>query len=101
MDKEMRKRLEEAAEEYIESQDYMELENEFLMDEEGTCITRIYRDKQVEDSFLAGAEHGYKVAIAICNDVIVDVANEFFGDYAQSCGLANKVLDKMNKLWEE
>lgn len=56
MDKELRNRLEEAAEKYTESQDYMELENEFLMDDEGTCITRIYRGSQVEDSFLAGAE---------------------------------------------
>lgn len=106
MDAEMRKKLEEAAKGYAD-------ENYEVDYSAGTTPYSVGLDEGAhdgaEDGFLAGAEHGYKEAIAQAKEWIqknVPIIYTEEGDYVRyknvplTIYLANFEAD-MNKLWED
>lgn len=89
MEKDLRNRLEEAARKSFEERypDGIDL----------------YKDAQI-DGFIAGAEHGYKEAIALVKEWWWENIDALFGHKITKDEFDNLIADfesDMNKLWED
>ena len=94
MDKELRKRLEEAAKNYAD-------ENYYVDYSAGTTPYSVGLEEGehdgAEDGFLAGAEYGYKEAIALATEWL----NNHLGKDNGTPYFIKAFEADMNKLWEE
>ena len=55
------------------------------------------REKAVEQGYVAGAQEQRKIDIDKACEIVRNIANEYFGDWEQSC----KVEDTLRKAMEE
>lgn len=55
------------------------------------------REKAVEEGYIAGANEQRKIDIDNACEIVRNIANEYFGDWEQSC----KVEDTFRKAMEE
>lgn len=101
MTEEMRKRLEEVAREYA-------YENYKVDYSVGTTPYSVGLDEGArvgaEDGFLAGAEWGYKEAIAMAKEWLKNNVSDYAASYIVGCSKGEFISDfeaDMNKLLEE